>query len=145
MKVSDTMERSTILFVDDQAVILAALKRAFLDEPFEKLFASSSKEAFEFLEKKQIHVIVTDLGMPEMGGQKLLEIVMEKYPHIVRIVLSGQTDINTLHAVANDGKVFKIIPKPWKLEEEFKPAIRDAIEYYNKKMDRAAKQMANSG
>ena len=124
------MEKPTILFVDDQEVTLAALKRAFLDEPYEKIFVHSGKEALDILEKKQVQVIVTDLGMPEMDGRQLLKIVMEKHPHSVRIVLSGQSDITTLLTAVNEGKVFKYITKPWKLEEEFKPAIKEAIEYY---------------
>ncbi len=124
------MEKPKILFVDDQEVTLAALKRAFLDEPYEKIFARSGKEALDILEKKQVQVIVTDLGMPEMNGRQLLKIVMEKHPCTVRIVLSGQNDINTLLIAVNEGKVFKYITKPWKLEEEFKPAIKEAIKYH---------------
>lgn len=124
------MEKPVILFVDDQEVTLAALKRAFLDEPYEKIFVRSGKEALEILEKQQVHVIVTDLGMPEMDGRQLLKIVMEKYPRTVRAVLSGQNNINTLLTAVNEGKVYKFITKPWKLEEEFKPAIRDAVEHY---------------
>ena len=124
------MEKPVILFVDDQEVTLAALNRAFLDEPYEKIFVHSGKEALEILEKQQVHVIVTDLGMPEMDGRQLLKIVMEKHPHTVRVVLSGQNNINTLLTAVNEGKVYKFITKPWKFEEEFKPAIRDAVEHY---------------
>lgn len=135
------MGNTSILFVDDQPVILTALKKDFHDEPYEKHFASSCAEALEILEKEQIHVIVTDLSMPEIGGQKLLKIIMDKYPQIVRIVLSGQTNVNTILAVANESRVFKYIAKPWKLEEEFKPAIKDALEYYQMKINRSEKQM----
>ena len=138
------MNNASILFVDDQPVILAALKKDFRDEPYEKHFTSSCKEALEILEKEQIHVIVTDLSMPGESGQNLLKVVMEKYPLIVRIVLSGQTDINTILKVANEGRVFKYISKPWKLEEEFKPAIREAIEYYKMKINRLEKQMVST-
>lgn len=138
------MNNASILFIDDQPVILAALKKDFHDEPYEKHFASSCKEALDILEKEQIHVIVTDLSMPRESGQNLLKIVMESYPLIVRIVLSGQTDVNTILAVANDSRIFKYISKPWKLEEEFKPAIRDALEYYQMKINRSAKQMVST-
>ncbi len=123
------MEKPIILFVDDQEVTLAALKRAFLDEPYEKIFAHSGKEALEILEKKQVQVIVTDLSMPEMNGRQLLKIVMEKYPCTTRMIVSGSTQISILLAVVNECKIFKYIVKPWKFEEEFKPAIREAIEH----------------
>jgi response regulator RpfG family c-di-GMP phosphodiesterase len=52
------------------------------------------------------------------------------------MVLSGYTQISTLLTAINQGEIYKFITKPWKLEEEFKPAIREAIEYYNLHNDR---------
>ena len=134
MKMKNKMKQSTILFVDDQDLILTALKRAFLDEPYEKIFVSSGKEALEILEKRQVHVIVADLGMPDMDGSQLLKTVRAKYPDIVRIVLSGQSDVPTLLDAVNESLVFRYITKPWKFEEEFKPAIRDAIELSHRQL-----------
>ena len=122
--------KATVLFVDDEEQVLKSLKRGFLDEPYKKLFAISGKDALEILEKKEIHVIVTDMRMPEMNGLELLKIVKEKYPDVVRMVLSGYAQISTLLTVINQGEIFKFITKPWKLEEEFKPAVHEAIEHY---------------
>ncbi|MHC4546299.1 MAG: response regulator, partial [Planctomycetota bacterium] len=47
------------------------------------------------------------------------------------MVLSGYTQVITPLTAINQGEIFKFITKPWKLEEEFKPAIREAVEYYN--------------
>jgi len=125
------MEKRTVLFVDDEQRVLMSLKRGLLDEPYETLFAESGKEALEILDKKQVHVIVTDMRMPEMGGLELLRTVKKEYPHIVRMVLSGYTQVSTLLTAINQGEIFRFIPKPWKLEEEFKPAVREAVECYN--------------
>ena len=122
--------KPTVLFVDDEEKVLKSLKRGFLDEPYKKLFAISGKEALEILEKNEIYVIVTDMRMPEMNGLELLKIVKEKYPDVVRMVLSGYTQISTLLTAINQGEIFKFITKPWKLEKEFKPAIHEAIEHY---------------
>ncbi len=127
------MEKRTVLFVDDEEKILRSLKRALQDEPYETLFASSGKEALEILERNEVHVLVTDMRMPEMGGLELLKIVKERYPNIVRMVLSGYTQVTTLLTAINQGEIYKYITKPWKLEEEFKPSIREAIEYYEAK------------
>ncbi len=67
------------------------------------------------------------------GGLELLRIVKERYPNIVRMVLSGYTQVTTLLTAINQGEIYKYITKPWKLEEEFKPSIREAIEYYEAK------------
>lgn len=102
-----------------------------MDEPYNTLFASSGKEALEILKQKEVHIIVTDMRMPEMSGLDLLRTVKQEYPHIVRMVLSGYTQVTTLLTAINQGEIFKFITKPWQLEEEFKPAIREAVEYYD--------------
>ena len=125
------MEKRTVLFVDDEEKILRSLKRGLMDESYKSLFANSGQEALEILKKNEVHVLVTDMRMPEMSGLELLRIVKKEYPHIVRMVLSGYTQVNTLLTAINQGEIFKFITKPWQLEEEFKPAIREAVEYYS--------------
>ena len=125
------MEKRTVLFVDDEEKLLKSLKRGLLDEPYEILFANSGKEALEILQQSQVHVIVTDMRMPEMGGLELLRTVKEEYPHIIRMVLSGYTQVTTLLTAINQGEIFRFITKPWKLEEDFKPAVREAVEYHD--------------
>ena len=125
------MEKRTVLFVDDEEKLLRSLKRGLLAEPYNALFANSGKKALEVLKNNEVHVLVTDMRMPEMSGLELLRIVKEEYPHIVRMVLSGYTQISTLLTAINQGEIYKFITKPWKLEEEFKPAIRQAVEYYD--------------
>ena len=49
----------------------------------------------------------------------------------MRIVLSGYTQINTVLTAINRGEIFRFITKPWKLEEEFKSVIKQAIEHYD--------------
>ena len=127
------MGKRTVLFVDDEEKLLKSLKRGLLDEPYNTLFATSGKKALEILEHNEVHVLVTDMRMPEMGGLELLKLVKEQYPHIVRMVLSGYTQVTTLLTAINQGEIYKYITKPWKLEEEFKPSIRESIEYYEAK------------
>ena len=122
-------KKMVVLFVDDEKQILTSLERGLLEEPYRKLFASNGKEAIEILDKEKVDVIVTDMRMPEMNGLELLKIVKEKHPEIIRMVLSGYTQITTLLTAINQGEIFKYITKPWKLEEEFKPAVREALEY----------------
>lgn len=125
------MEERTVLFVDDEEKILRALKRGLLDEPYKKLFAGSGKEALEILQKNEVHILITDMRMPEMSGLELLRDVRKEYPNIVRMVLSGYTQVTTLLTAINQGEIYRYITKPWQLEEEFKPAVRQAIEYYD--------------
>ncbi len=130
------MEKKIVLFVDDEEKLLTSLKRGLFDEPYETLFANSGKEALEILEQNQVHVIVTDMCMPEMDGLELLRTVKEEYPHIIRMVLSGYADTDTLLAAINQGEIFRFIAKPWKSNEELKTIIRQAIEYYDLHIER---------
>ena len=123
-------EQWTVLFVDDEVRLLRSIQRGLLDEPYNLLFAESGKQALELLEAHEVHIIVTDMRMPEMSGLDLLRIVKEKYPQIVRIVLSGYTQVTTLLTAINQGEIFRFITKPWKMEGEFKEVLKQAVAHY---------------
>ena len=125
------MEKRTVLFVDDEEKNLKSLKRCFLNEPYEVLFAESGKKALEILQQNKVHVLVTDRCMPEMSGPELLRIVKESYPCIVRMLLSAYVPVSTLLDVVNDIDVFKCLPKPCEVEKMLKPAVEEALDYYN--------------
>ncbi len=126
-----TVEKRAVLFVDDDEVVLRSIERGFIDEPYNTLFAKSGQEALEILQREEVHVIVTDMRMPEVDGLELLETIRKMYPHIVGIVLSGYTEMATLQKAVNQGEIFKFVPKPWKLEGDFKKVVREAIDHYN--------------
>lgn len=134
-KKKEIAEKRTVLFVDDDEIVLRSLERGLLDESelFDQLFAKSGQEALEILEKEQVHVIVTDMRMPGMDGLELLTIVREKYPDILMIVLSGYTDMPALLDEFNQGEIFEFVPKPWKLEKDLKKVVLKAIDHYNLK------------
>lgn len=120
----------SILFVDDEINILNSLKRGLMDEEYTCYFASSGKEALAILEKTKMSVIVSDMRMPEMDGLKLLKEVEVRYPRMIKIILSGYTQLPQILVTINQVDIFKFITKPWKLEEEFKVAIYKALDYY---------------
>lgn len=83
-----------ILFVDDEPRILKGLQRMLRKMRHEWImeFVQSGPEALELLAKKKYDVVVSDMRMPGMDGSQLLAKVQEDYPLTVRIVLSGQSD-----------------------------------------------------
>jgi len=125
------MENRTVLFVDDDQAILRSLERGLLDEPYNKLFTTSCKEALEILKRQDVHVIITDLRMPEMSGLEFINIIKIEYPHIVRMVLSGYNQDPALQNAIDQGEIYILIPKPWKSGGNFQMLIRRAIEHYN--------------
>jgi len=125
------MSKNTVLFVDDEPNVLSSLQRGVIDEEYKAIFVDSAKKALEIMEQQEISVIVTDMKMPVMNGLELLKLVKEAYPDTVRVVLSGYTQLPQLLATINQGDIYKFIPKPWKLDEEFRPIINEALSHYN--------------
>lgn len=124
-----------VLFVDDELHILKAIKRGLHREKYTKFFASSGKEALEIIEENDIHVIVSDMKMPEMNGLELLTIIKEKYPDMVKIILSGYTQLQQIIVTINRIDIYKFITKPWDMEVEFKEVIQSAIDLYNTRIE----------
>lgn len=83
-----------LLFVDDEPKLLDGLKRSLrpMREEWNMTFVTSGAEALLALEQTPIDVIVSDMRMPVMDGAQLLNEVRQRFPQVVRIVLSGQSD-----------------------------------------------------
>jgi putative nucleotidyltransferase with HDIG domain len=86
--------KKNVLFVDDEANLILGLKRSLrgMAGEWNLFFATSGQEALELLSQNHIDIIVTDMRMPGMDGSELLAIVSNRYPQVIRFVLSGQSD-----------------------------------------------------
>ncbi len=89
-----------ILFVDDDELILRSiervLKRHAQDAGWELHFVSNGEEALERLECQSFDVVLVDSHMPRMSGTAFLRRVQERYPGLVRILLTGHTELDVL-------------------------------------------------
>jgi HD-like signal output (HDOD) protein len=85
-----------ILFVDDEPLVLSGLQRTLRPRrrDWEMAFAESGAAALALLGAKPFDVIVTDMRMPEMDGATLLMHVRDRFPAMIRIVLSGYFDMD---------------------------------------------------
>ena len=83
-----------LLFVDDESKLLDGLQRSLrpMRHEWNMTFVTSGAEALKALEQAPFDVIISDMRMPGMDGAQLLNEVQQRYPQIVRIVLSGQSD-----------------------------------------------------
>lgn len=88
------LTKKRILFVDDESNVLQGLRRMLHSQRHEwdMAFAGGGQEALELLSHAPFDVVVSDMRMPGMDGVQLLNEVMARYPHMVRIVLSGHSD-----------------------------------------------------
>ena len=101
------------LLVDNDKNILTALRRLLRRDGYRILSTTNPLEAIELLATNSIGVIVSDARMTEMPGTELLRCVRGLYPGIVRIMLSGYTELQTVKDAINEGAVYKCLTKPW--------------------------------
>ncbi len=127
---SPAIPKPKILVVDDEPDNLDLLYRTFYRE-YKVLRAESGPAALEILEQEGgVAVIISDQRMPMMSGTEFLSLTATRYPDIIRIILTGYTDVEDLVEAINAGKVFKYVTKPWDAEE-LKLLVRQAWDTHN--------------
>ncbi|MBI5814176.1 MAG: HDOD domain-containing protein [Nitrospinae bacterium] len=104
--------KKRVLFVDDEPNILSGLRRMLwgMNDQWDMAFASSGAEALSILASAPHDVVVTDMRMPGMDGAELLAEIIKKYPHIIRIVLSGQSEMEAI--LKSVGPTHQYLSKP---------------------------------
>jgi DNA-binding NtrC family response regulator len=107
------MQQFKILLVDDSLCILKALRRIFKPEGYNIFMAESARDAMEIIAKEDIDLIITDQNMPEVSGNELLKTIRKLYPDIIRIMLTGLTDIEVVKNAINTGEIYRFFNKPW--------------------------------
>ncbi len=124
------MEKA-IVCVDDERIILDALKTQLkkrYGDNYIYEFAESGEEGLEILDdllddEIETIVIISDWLMPNMKGDEFLIKVHDKYPNIIKIILSGQADEKAIEKAKKQASLSKFIHKPWENKQLF-----DAIE-----------------
>ncbi len=130
-----------LLIVDDDTPNLRLLERLF-SKDFQCLTASSGPEAIRLLEQNDIAILITDQRMPGMTGIDLLKRTSQLRPHMVRILLTGYTDVEALVEAINSGLVYMYINKPWD-NDDLKLRVNRAYEHYQNNKKRQALADAN--
>ncbi|HWP45520.1 MAG TPA: adenylate/guanylate cyclase domain-containing protein [Candidatus Limnocylindrales bacterium] len=118
-----------ILYVDDELQNLIVFQETFRKE-YQVFTATSGEEGLNILRReKDIPLIITDQRMPHMTGIQLLEKTIPEFPDIIRMILTGFTDIEALIEAINTGQVYRYITKPWD-ERELRVTIKRGLETY---------------
>ena len=105
-----------ILLVDDEPAVLQGLQRLLRGE-FDTDIALEGAGALILLENKGPYaVVVSDMRMPHMDGVELLTKIKSRAPDTVRIMLTGNADIQTAVKAVNEGNVFRFLTKPCEKE-----------------------------
>jgi FixJ family two-component response regulator len=107
-----TGRRPRVLCVDDDAFMLSILSRT-IGVDYEVLTSSSGAEALRLMENSEpIEVVVSDHRMPGLSGAQFLQAVRDQHPQIVRILLTGETDLIEAVAAMNQAGLFRFLLKP---------------------------------
>lgn len=125
-----------LLLVDDEDKVLSALQRALRKEGYRILSTTKPQEALELLAIHPVGVIVSDARMPDMSGTELLRRVKGLYPAVIRIILSGYTELYSVTEAINEGSVYKFLTKPWD-DAILREHIQESFRRYESGLGRA--------
>ncbi|HVY68935.1 MAG TPA: HD domain-containing phosphohydrolase [Verrucomicrobiae bacterium] len=118
-----------ILIVDDEEIVLVALRETLRREGYEVVTAPNAIQALELLKHSQFSVILTDQSMPMLTGLEFLAQAKQIQPDATRILITAVLSLSTVIDAINKGEIYRFIVKPW-LREELLATIKNAIQRY---------------
>ncbi|MDX1754626.1 MAG: response regulator [Marinobacter sp.] len=119
---------STIALIDDEELILKSLSRLLRKTDWEVLTFSNPADALGALADREIDIVVSDYRMPQMSGVEFLNRFKQDHPDTLRIILSGQADMQGVLNAVNESEVYRYMLKPWE-DEEFLHTLKTALKY----------------
>ena len=124
------IETNKVLIVDDERGVIEALKRSFIDDHVCIYSADSGTKGLEILSANRMKVVISDEMMPVMPGAEFLAQVSSRFPHVIRIMLTGHASLNAAIKAINKGEIYRFFTKPWD-DFEIRFAVKSAIEKYD--------------
>jgi class 3 adenylate cyclase len=123
----EELDKPSILYIDDEEDNLIVFKSAF--RRIYKVFtAISGEEGLEIMSNEDIALVITDQRMPRMTGTQFLQNLPEN-GEVIRMILTGYSDVEAVIDAINTGKVYRYITKPWS-KDELKITLDNAIEAF---------------
>lgn len=109
---SRARDQPAVLYVDDEEPNRVTFEHTF-NRRFPILCAHDGQSALDRLGSENVGVVVADQRMPGMSGNELLGEVRSRWPHVIRIILTGYSDLDAILGAVNHGLVARYIVKPW--------------------------------
>ncbi len=122
--------KGSILVVDDEEIVLAALRETLRREGYDVTTVSNPISALELLQQKTFAVILTDQQMPQLTGLEFLAQAKNLQPEATRILITAVLSLNTVIDSINKGEIYRFIVKPW-LREELLVTISNAVQRFD--------------
>ncbi|MBK8699183.1 MAG: histidine kinase [Saprospiraceae bacterium] len=133
MAVDENKLAYAILYLDDEEDNLIAFKAVFR-RYFQVYVATDAATALHILKEASIDLIISDQRMPGISGVEFLETCHAQYPEVLRIILTGYSDMQAVVDAINKGKIYHYVTKPWKFDE-LKVILDKALENLQLKRD----------
>lgn len=116
-----------ILLVDDEQMVIDALRRSLLGENYEIFTARSGEEALEILEEREIDLVISDEVMAGMSGAELLAQIAHEYPEVVSILITAHPSVEIAVNAVNEAHVSGFLVKPWN-DIELESTVHQALQ-----------------
>jgi response regulator RpfG family c-di-GMP phosphodiesterase len=116
-----------ILIVDDEEIVLVALRDTLLREGYSIVASPHAIHALSVLKEQQFSVVITDQQMPMVTGLEFLAQVREIQPDATRILITAVLSLGTVIDAINKGEIYRFIVKPW-LREELLATVKNAVQ-----------------
>jgi signal transduction histidine kinase len=131
---SGDSDEPLVLVVDDEEATRQAVRRT-LSEEATVLTVDGAVPALDTLQTHAVWLLISDQRMPGTTGCELLAQVVERYPQVVRVMLTGYADVDTVRDAVNAGGVYHCLTKPWETRE-LRQVVRRGIERYRAARER---------
>ncbi|MDP0499641.1 MAG: response regulator [Verrucomicrobiota bacterium JB022] len=122
-------ELRSVLILDDDKIILIALRETVAPEGYEVVTADRPHDAIKLMEEREFSIIISDQRMPEMTGLEFFEHAKRLQPNASRILITGVLTLNTIIQAVNEGEIFRFVAKPW-IREEIIATLHNAQQRY---------------
>jgi response regulator RpfG family c-di-GMP phosphodiesterase len=118
-----------ILIVDDEEIVLVALRDTLLHEGYNIVASPHAVHALSVLKEQQFSVVITDQQMPMVSGLEFLAQVRQIQPDATRILITAVLNLGTLIDAINKAEIHRFVVKPWS-REELLAAVKSAVERF---------------
>ena len=119
-----------ILVVDDEEIVLIALRDTLAREGYQVATAPNALDALKLLKEQAFSVVITDQQMPMLTGLEFLAQVKLLQPDTTRILITAVLNLSTVIDAINKGEIYRFIVKPW-LREELLATVKNAVQRYD--------------
>ena len=119
-----------ILVVDDEEIVLIALRDTLAREGYQVATAPNALDALKLLKEQAFSVVITDQQMPMLTGLEFLAQVKLLQPDTTRILITAVLNLATVIDAINKGEIYRFIVKPW-LREELLATVKNAVQRYD--------------